>query len=157
IFINEMMLPDTNHNVEFTTNCVNWLGGHGPERQKALFVENGPIRDSFDIPLKYDTQPLDKAQALCVGRADRQRDPFNQSVSDPERQAFSSSFIEEWLANRRVSMDLFGQVVVVALTVALLLFGCYRIGVKGRYRHDLSVPLVARVVEQEAPRGSLAE
>jgi hypothetical protein len=157
IFINEMMLPDTNHNVEFTTNCVNWLGGDGQERKKVLFVENGQIRDSFDIPLKYDTLPLDKAMALFVSAADRQMDQFNQRLAEPEGQAFANSFIEDWLANRKVPMDLFGQVVVVALTVALLLFGCYRIGVKGRYRHDLTVPLVARVVEQEAPRRPLAE
>jgi hypothetical protein len=92
-----------------------------------------------------------------VGAADRQLGQFNERLAEPEGQASVNSFIEDWLANRRVPMDVFGQVVVIALTVALLLFGCYRIGVKGRYRHDLTVPPLARVVEQEAPRRLLAD
>jgi hypothetical protein len=151
VFINEMMLPENNHNVEFTTNCVTWLSGDGKQRKKVLFVDNGQVRDSFDIPLKYETLPLDKAIAAAVGVADQQLGRLSERLAQPEGQAAINSFLRQWLADRRVSTDLFDEVVLIAVTLTLLLFGCYRIGVKGRYRLDQSVPLLARVVEPEAP------
>jgi hypothetical protein len=155
-FINEMMLPSDNDNVEFTTNCVSWLSGDEKQRTKVLFVENGQIRDSFDIPLRYETLPLDKALAMFVGAADKQLEQFNERLAEPEGQSFANAFIHQWLESKNL-MESFGEVVIIALTVALLLLGCYRMGVKGRYRNDLNVPLLTRLLEQETPRRPLAE
>jgi hypothetical protein len=150
IFINEMMLPDDNSNVEFTTNCVNWLRGDDRRRTKALFVEDGRIRDSFDIPLKYETLPLDKAVAAAVGWADQQLVQLNQKLGREGGQAGTNRFLQQWLADKKVPMDNFGEVLVYAMTVTLLLYGCYRVGVKGRHRIDYSVPLLSRALQKQA-------
>jgi hypothetical protein len=154
VFINEMMLPDDNGNVEFTTNAVNWLRGEG-RRNKVLFVEDGRIRDSFEVPLKYETLPLDKAAAAALAWTDQQLERLNRRLGEPGGQAGTDGFLQQWLANRKVPMDYFGDVLVISLTVTLLLYGCYRIGVKGRYRPDLTVPLLARAVQQQAPQRPL--
>jgi hypothetical protein len=53
IFINEMMLPPDNGNVEFTYNCLEWLRGDAKEgRTKVLFVEDGKVNPRFNVPLK---------------------------------------------------------------------------------------------------------
>jgi hypothetical protein len=53
IFINEMMLPQDNGNVEFTYNCLEWLRGEANDpRTKVLFVEDGKINPRFNVPLK---------------------------------------------------------------------------------------------------------
>lgn len=155
VFINEMMLPDDNGNVEFTTNAVNWLRGEDGRRNRVLFVEDGQIRDSFDVPLKYETLPLDKAAAAALAWTNEQLGRLNRRLGEPGRQAGIDGFLQQWLANRRVPMDHFGDVLVIALTVTLLLYGCYRIGVKGRYRPDLTVPLLARAVQLQAPQQPL--
>jgi hypothetical protein len=157
IYINEMMLPADNHNVEFTTNCVTWLIGDGKQRTKVLFVENGQVRDNFDIPLKYETLPLDKAIALFVGAGNRKLEQFNERLVEPEGQAAADTFLQQWLENRKVPMEMFGEVLVIALTLTLMLFGCYRVGVQGRYRIDQSVPLLTRVLELEVPPRPLME
>ena len=53
IFINEMMLPSDNGNVEFTYNCLEWLRGDPKDgRNQVLFVEDGTINSRFEVPLK---------------------------------------------------------------------------------------------------------
>src|SRR5262249_30043110 len=56
IFINEMMLPNDNENVEFTIACVRWLRGDTTSkrgrRTKVLFVEEGQVQTKLEIPLK---------------------------------------------------------------------------------------------------------
>jgi hypothetical protein len=53
IFINEMMLPRDNGNVEFTYNCLEWLRGDADNpRAKVLFVEDGQINPHFEVSIK---------------------------------------------------------------------------------------------------------
>ena len=53
VFINEMMLPADNDNVEFTYNCLEWLRGDAKvKRTQVLFVEDGRINKKFEVPLK---------------------------------------------------------------------------------------------------------
>ena len=54
IFINEMMIQRDDANVEFSYNCLKWLseaGGNDP-RTKVLFVEDGNVKATFEVPLK---------------------------------------------------------------------------------------------------------
>jgi hypothetical protein len=69
IFINEMMLPEDNGNVEFTYNCLEWLRGHPTEgRSKVLFVEDGQINSHFEVPLKEMPDVLMKRLIEYLGQ-----------------------------------------------------------------------------------------
>ena len=62
IFINEMMLPNDNGNVEFTYNCLEWLRGDAKNgRNQVLFVVDGQIKSNF--------QRAAQGRAGCVGQA----------------------------------------------------------------------------------------
>ncbi len=69
IFINEMMLPEDNGNVEFTYNCLEWLRGDPMEgRTKVLFVEEGNINSHFEVPLKEMPDELMKRLIEYLGQ-----------------------------------------------------------------------------------------
>jgi hypothetical protein len=69
IFINEMMLPENNGNVEFTYNCLEWLRGSAKEgRSQVLFVEDGRINSRFEVPLKEMPDVLMKRLIEYLGQ-----------------------------------------------------------------------------------------
>jgi len=69
IFINEMMLPPDNGNVEFTYNCLEWLRGEANNpRTRVLFVEEGKINARFKVPLKEIPDELVKRLLEYLGR-----------------------------------------------------------------------------------------
>ena len=69
IFINEMMLPEDNGNVEFTYNCLEWLRGDPvPGRNQVLFVEDGIINSHFEVPLKEMPDELMKRIIEYLGQ-----------------------------------------------------------------------------------------
>ena len=63
IFIDEMMRPTDNDNVEFTANCLTYLRGSEGKRKNVLFLDNGKIQSTFDVPTKAvpDASLLDLA------------------------------------------------------------------------------------------------
>jgi hypothetical protein len=69
IFINEMMLPEDNGNVEFTYNCLEWLRGDPTEgRTKVLFVVDGNINSFFQVPLREMPDELMKRLIEYLGQ-----------------------------------------------------------------------------------------
>ena len=84
IFINEMMLPSDNGNVEFTYNCLEWLR-RGPEvRNQVLFVDEGRIKAALwpnEVPSQGTfNQTVSKARG-CLG-ADPDGNPHLPWITD---------------------------------------------------------------------------
>jgi len=84
IFINSMLLQTDNDNIAFTVNIINWLT-EKDKRTRVLFVDEGLIRDDFNINLDYLDPPLPHPDVL-VPLVDKlivaleQDDFFNQTL-----------------------------------------------------------------------------
>ncbi len=171
IFINRMILARDNGNLEFAANCLHWLRGgvasipeamkaaHGPrgiqelagERDKLLFWDDGRVRANFEVPLKsVPITPPWGAEPAIVAAVD-------QALARAEDQnSFNRHLLEE-LLDRNWTMTRMGRYALYLLTFALLLLLGYRFVWRERYRLDLAVPRLARVVAQHEPRSSLLE
>ena len=66
VFINIMLWPKDNDNLEFAYNCVEWLTEAG-RRESVLFVEEGRGQNSFDEPMvPRPSVPLPPADKLVA-------------------------------------------------------------------------------------------
>jgi hypothetical protein len=147
IFINEMMLPTDNGNVEFAYNCLSWLRGEGDtKRHKVLFVEDGTVRKDLDVPLKAGPLLPPGATRAVVAAVDK-------ALAGLEDQGA----LDRGLWQRLRDPGLALRIAVVGGTLLLLLYVGFRITARGRYRVDLGVPLLARQVELHTPAATVLE
>jgi len=70
VFINEMMIQDDTNNLDFASNAVEWLRDNG-RRTRVLFVEDGAIQDTFDIPLQKEVVSLRDLQPWLADAANK--------------------------------------------------------------------------------------
>jgi hypothetical protein len=164
LFINQMMLPIDTGNVEFTCNCVRWLAGTPQQRQRVLLVENGRIQTRFDIPLQKVPIPAEELMQALLAAGDRLVAERNSLTRELEKgvmdfeqrngfnRAASSGLDKLGLPSRKL-----GQVLLVVLTLAGLLYALYRIGIRGRRSVDSAVPLVARSVGEQVPTAGVLD
>jgi hypothetical protein len=164
LFINQMMLPIDNNNVEFTCNCVTWLAGTSRQRRKVLLVEDGLIQTRFDIPLQKVPIPAEEltqallaiGERLVVERNSLTRDLEQSVVKFEEGDGFnraSSSVLDSMgLTSRKL-----GRVLLVLLTLAGVLYALYRIGVRGRRNVDTAIPLLAQAAGEQIPTRAVLE
>jgi hypothetical protein len=159
-----MMLPKDNGNVEFTYNCLEWLRDDPVEpRTKVLFVEDGTINTKFDVPIK--DRLADEVVARILNYlahhtelADKEGVPFvERKLAGMDRGNGINQKFAGWLGNNDVSRDDFLAMLMVALAVLAVLYGCWKIGWKARYRADLQGPLLAGALRRLAPAGGAAE
>jgi hypothetical protein len=171
VFINRMILPRDNRNLEFTANCLHWLRGgvstprellratNDPQtaekllgrRDKVLFCDDGHIRTDFAVPLKkVPIKPsLDMAPAVvaaldrAVGRME-DGDVFNRTL-----EIQIEGLPGGWPRVLRIA--------VYAFTLAAMVLLGYLFLWRGRHRHESSVPLLAHAVGQHEPGASLLE
>jgi hypothetical protein len=171
IFINRMMLPRDNGNLEFAANCLHWLRGgvstpgellraaNDPQatekllgrRDKVLFCDDGHIWTDFAVPLKrMPIKPsLDMAPAVvaaldrAVGRME-DGDVFNRTL-----EIQIEGLPGGWPCVLRTA--------VYAFTLAAMVLLGYFFLWRGRHRHESSVPLLAHAVSQHEPGASLLE
>jgi hypothetical protein len=152
IFINQMMLPIDNGNLQFAYNALKWLRGDSePRRTKVLFVEDGTIHSDLNVPLKEGQELPPGADRVIVAAID------DALARMEERNAFNNAF-NEWLDSHTVGgrSQLLRRFLEV-LTLALLVYAVYRLGVRARYRLDIAVPLLAHEVNRHRPAASLVE
>ncbi|HEY7155961.1 MAG TPA: DUF4350 domain-containing protein [Gemmataceae bacterium] len=171
IFINRMILPRDNRNLEFAANCLHWLRGgvstprellraaNDPQtaekligrRDKVLFCDDGHIWTDFAVPLKkVPIKPsLDMAPAVVAA--------IDQAVGRME---------DGDVFNRTLEMQIEGlpggwprvlRSAVYSLTVAAMVLLGYLFLWRGRHRHEASVPLLAHAVSQHESGASLLE
>ena len=163
IFINEMLMQQDNGNVEFSYNCLKWMveGPNGP-RTQVLFVEDGKINSKFDVALK--DVPDDLADRLMdfllkhLGEAARKATPAMERdlQAFDERNGFNRLLLR-WCREHGVPPYEVLQVLLVVAAMLVVLYGCWKIGWKARYRSDLQGPLLATALHRVAPAGTVAE
>jgi hypothetical protein len=152
IFINQMMLPEDNNNVEFTSNCLAYLRGEEPTSRKyVLLVEDGEVRTDLEVPLK--PMPDLPPARILLAYADQVLGKLE------EKNAFNHG-LEDLLTGpnhdpRRARLVL--RVLVTAATLLVLLYVAYRVGIRGRFKLDTAVPLLAKAVVKHTPAGTLLE
>jgi hypothetical protein len=129
-----MMWQGDNDNFDFARNCVNWLTARG-QRTQVLFLEEGHVETSFDIPLKEPPlPPLPSLKAIVEtvdkGLDELERDnAFNRAITNAVKEASPPQ--DQW-----------ERAVVVMSALALAAFGLARLS-QARHRHEKTVDLAA--------------
>jgi hypothetical protein len=157
IFINQMMLPNDNKNVEFAINCITWLAGERRQRNRVLLVEDGQIRTDLEVPLKPPViRPEDALQAI-VSRRNELLFEGERALGKMEDEDFFNNKLLEALDDWRLTPLRQVQIALGVLTVLLLIYAIYRLGVRARHRQESGVPAVAAAVGARLPAGTLVE
>jgi hypothetical protein len=141
VVINDMMLQIDNDNLLFAYNCIKWLTDSG-KRDRVLFVEDGEVRTSFDVPLRQVPGPaLPSVEALVP--------VANQLVSDLE----DEDVFRKWIADEVPPWRTW-QTVLLGLTAGVLFLGLMRL-VRARNRVEAGAPLFERTLGRLAPASAL--
>ncbi len=151
VFINEMMLPDDINNLEFAANCLQWLRDGNKRRTRALFVEDGTIHPDFTVPLK-------DGPGLPPGAIRQGMMILEETLAKLEGHGTLDAILLDRLgANRLGGIDGLVRRALEILTVVLLVYFVYRVGIRGRFRLDSAVPLLAHEVARHRPAAPLLE
>lgn len=152
IFINQLMIPQELGNLAFADNCIKWLRGEkGKLRQKVLFVEDGRARTDLDVPVKYEDLKLPPNAARAIPAA------INELLAEMEKRDQLNRGLQAWLGEMGLGGVVLRRWMLVIATFLLLAFLVYYVGVRGRYRQEQGVPLLARAVRRQAPRAPLMD
>ncbi len=156
IFINEMIMQTDNGNLDFSYNCLKWMaeGKNGP-RTRVLFVEGKKIQQQFDVPLREMPDGLMRFFVDFLnhlGEIARKGTPI---LEQKLRSFDESDGFDAWIWTHFHDKALVFLTVVLAVLVVL--YGCWKIGWKGRHRSDLQGPLLASVLHRLAPTGTVSE
>lgn len=156
LFINEMMKPTDNDNVEFTANCLTYLRGDHNQRKRVLFVDNGVIHPSFEIGPKVPASELLGRLAQGVlgaanAKLNRAQDRLNELDRDDGLNQRTLHLLGRVFNSPR---QLFTAVAILG-TLFLLIYACYRVGIASVYKKEAALPSLARVVAQQGPPGTL--
>jgi hypothetical protein len=144
IFIDEMMKPTDNNNVEFAANCLTYLRGEQNQRTKVLFIHDGTI--------------LNEPRPSLLGRGNQLLNQLEEGLNKWEDEdRFNSSFMKVLGDVAHFFKKPLGWVLSMAATVALLVYGCYRLGIVARTRPEAGVPALAAAARGQGPAGSLIE
>ena len=122
LFINAMMMPDDSDkdNIEFTVNCLRYLQGEDRSRNQVLFLEEGRLNSNFKVPLKEIPGLSDKAIRALLATLD------DQLAALEEQDAYNRT-IWDWLQQHGVTGDRLRNAGVIAGTILLLAYACFRL------------------------------
>ena len=136
IFINAMMMPEDNQNVEFAWSCIDFLRDSGDRRREAvLFVEEGTI----NIPLKEPPR-------ISIKVTPEQVDAVDKWLAEQEDRLVEEQTVEHFLRERGISLDrrLGAAAARCSFSVsALVAFGCCRSASTRGVRPDTAIAPVA--------------
>ncbi|MBM4069480.1 MAG: hypothetical protein FJ271_11100 [Planctomycetes bacterium] len=126
VFMNGMIAQPDNDNWTFSWNCVRWLseGPNGP-RKHAFFLDEGKVRQSFDVPL---TMPIPRFPTVQL---------LNGLLRGLEDEGFFNRVLQSVVSRRQIWRS-----AMVMVTVILLVWAWRRLG-KARFRQDAGVPRTA--------------
>jgi hypothetical protein len=140
IFINEMMLPKDNNNVEFTNNCLLWLRGEKGSRDRVLFLEDGRVETKFDIPLKSLKIPPADLLKLMFARRNTILSGAEQALTQLENRTDLSGASLDWLDDLGFRRHKQLAFVLLGVSALFFLYTGFRITARGRNRLESGVP-----------------
>lgn len=169
LFINRMILPRDNGNLEFAANVLHWLRGGAStpreamqalngltatptvERDRALFWEDGKIRTDFDVPLQdIPLEPPQLSEPAIVRAVDR------AVARLEETDAFNRKLLQE-LGTDSWSMSKWKRDALAGLTLAGLFLLALVFLWGNRHRRESSVPSLAHVLARHDAGATLLE
>jgi hypothetical protein len=179
IFINRMILPDDNGNMEFAANCLHWLrGGATPmqglralnasthaergneinalqqlagQRNNVLLWDDGVIRTNFEVPLKkMPAPPMPASEPAIVAAIDK-------TIARLEENDSFNRALLDWIDDLPGGRERVVRTAVYLLTLAARLFMSYRFLWRTRHRPELAVPLLSKTLRQHEPKAPLLD
>jgi hypothetical protein len=135
LFINGMLAQRDSDNFAFACNCIRWLTSDG-QRKQVLFVEEGKIQASFDVPIReLPPLPIPPSQVVekILGRLE-----------------------EEGFFDRLFGSDTFWRGTVLLLSAALLVYGVSRL-LGARHRREINLPLLPEGLAPAAPLSPMTQ
>ena len=171
IFINRMILPLDNRNLEFAANCLHWLRGgvstpmeglralNSPEglqqiagqRNRVLFWDDGTIRNNFEVPLKkVPMPPVFPSEPAIVAAIDK------TIAKLEENDSFNHALLEQ-IDNLPGGRERLIRSAVYLLTFAALLLLAHRFLWRTRHRPELAVPSLSKALREHEPKGPLLD
>jgi hypothetical protein len=157
IFINEMMLPTDNGNVEFTYNCLTWLRGTDPPRHKVLFVEDGLIRQDFNIPLRNIPIPFDELMRHFWDHPNAALAGLGKELVRLEHEDKFNQVLFNTLDAKGLTPRVLAPYIAVVLTVAVALYLFARVASRSRHRVEPAVPLLVNALDPHRPDAPLIQ
>lgn len=170
IFINRMILPRDNGNMEFAANCLHWLrGGASPmeglralsgpnalqrlagKRNKALFCDEGFICTNFEVPLKSPPAPPSLASEPAIVAA------IDKTITRLEENDSFNRALLEWMDDLPGGRERVVRTALYLLTFAMLLILSYRFLWRTRHRPELAVPSLSKTLREHEPKASLLD
>jgi hypothetical protein len=132
VFINAMMWQPDIDNFDFAYNCVNWLTAKG-RRTHVLFLEEGRIQETFQIPLKEPpAPPLPPLKAVV--------ETIDKGLGEIEKDNTFNRVIHKAVTDVTAPGDKWVQAVVLMSTLALGVFGLSRLTQARHRREKVSLP-----------------
>lgn len=140
VFINQMMLPHDTHNVEFSYNLVRWL--KDGQRDRVLFLEDGTVQTKLDIPMKSIAIPPEEAVKMLFARRNEILVEAEHVLTRLEDENAFNNRLLSALENAGLRPNRLVRLLLLLGTLIGVLYLVYRIGIRARFRHDTSVPLL---------------
>jgi hypothetical protein len=154
VFVNGMMAPRDDNNVEFAAAAVDWLSDGG-RRSRVLFVEDGTVNDTFNVqlsaPAAIQEPPIDPEDLLdlpeedLVGMADA-------TLARLEADDELNGTLWDWLRRHGHGPTWLVRLAVLAVSAGLLCVGGVML-VRRRHRVEAGLPTLARAAGQQTPEG----
>lgn len=168
IFINRMILPRDNGNLEFAANCLHWLRGGAStpmealramsspdrlagQRNKVLFWDDGVIRSDFEVPLKKAPAPPPFPSEPAIVAA------IDKTIAKLEASDSLNRALLEQIESLPGGYSRVLRYVVYLLTLAASLFLAYLFLWRSRHRMELAVPVLEKTLRDHEPRASLLD
>lgn len=143
LFINEMMMQRDNDNVYFALNAIDWLTENG-KRDRVLFIENGQIKESFEVPLEEPQLPPLPSLDYLVPLMNK------AMLGMQDENLFADLFNQILPANRLL------RILAVGATLFLVIYLMLQLG-SARKRVDTREPVLAQVLAQQPQPGLALE
>ncbi len=150
IFINMMLPRPDAGNLEFTSNCLEYLRDpQGARRDRVLLLDEGQVNSNFDVPLTPVPEPSVPSLRALLATVD-------QRLAHLEDQdAFNQTLVRE-LERRGINQNRLFYAVVILLTVLLLAYLVWRLMRAVGQRPEQDAPQLTEITA-ESPPGPLLE
>jgi hypothetical protein len=132
VFINAMMWQPDIDNFDFAYNCANWLT-EGGKRRHVLFLEEGQVQQTFEIPLKEPPPPPLPSLKAVVETVDN-------SIAELEKENTFNRAIQKAVTNLAWPPDVWLRGLILIATLGLAVVGLARL-TQARHRHEKVTPL----------------